>query len=204
MISILTGDVIKSRQSLSKKWLTLLKDALNQSGVSPKDWEIYRGDSFQLEIKDPAESLLKAIHIKAALKTMKNMDVRMSIGIGKVNYRAAKITESNGEAFINSGERFETLKKEKRTLAIKSPWESFDTEMNMAIRLASIAMDNWSMASAELVKLSIEENKISQQEIGIKLGIAQSTVSERQSRAYYNEIMDLEKVFRNKINILIK
>jgi len=39
--------------------------------------------------------------------------VRMAIGIGGKSYSGDRITESNGEAFINAGEKFEELEKEK-------------------------------------------------------------------------------------------
>lgn len=77
-----------------------------------KDWEIFRGDQFQLEVKNPENSLLVAIQIKALMKSLK-LDVRMSIGIGEKTHNSKKISESNGTAFINSGELFERLKKKK-------------------------------------------------------------------------------------------
>lgn len=42
----------------------------------------------------------------------------MAIGIGCKDYNAPKITESNGEAFIYSGELFDEMKKKK--LSIKT------------------------------------------------------------------------------------
>ncbi len=64
--------------------------------------------------------LLVAMKLKASLKAVKGINVRMAIGIGTRTYNAAKITESNGSAFVNSGEKFEMLKQEKQNLAIKS------------------------------------------------------------------------------------
>ena len=53
---------------------------------------------------------LTVLRIKATLKGIKNLDVRMAIGIGKREFTAFNITESNGEAFIHSGEKLESLK----------------------------------------------------------------------------------------------
>ncbi|HEU4469630.1 MAG TPA: SatD family protein [Flavisolibacter sp.] len=200
MTSVITGDITNSRKiKRQDRWMVPLKRLLAKYGNTPSTWEIYRGDSFQLEVKDPADALLTAIKIKACIKSIKELDVRMAIGIGQKSYRARRITQSNGQAFIYSGEKFESLKKFKQTLAIKSPWEELDMEINLMISLASIIMDKWSPISAELINLSLSNRKLSQKEIGKKLGRTQSSISERQKRAHYNEIMDLEAFYRKKV-----
>jgi hypothetical protein len=200
MTSVITGDIINSRRIANPKgWLTALKKTLSEYGKSPGTWEIYRGDSFQIEIKDAHASFLAAIKIKASIKSFTDLDVRMAIGIGKKTFKALKITESNGDAFVNSGETFESVKKNKQTLAIKSPWPETDKELNLILSLASIAMDKWTPSSAELVKLSLQLNTSSQKILGRKLKIGQSSVSERQARAYYKEIMDAEDFFSLKL-----
>ncbi|GAB1464307.1 hypothetical protein [Pedobacter sp.] len=74
----------------------------------------------------------------------------MSIGLGtKAKTVASKVTEANGEAYINSGEAFDTLKSDKVNLAVKSPSLVFDEDMNLYFKLALIAMDNWSPIAAD-------------------------------------------------------
>jgi hypothetical protein len=200
MISIITGDIINSRKVTDQGlWLKPLKKALSFYGKSPKSWEIFRGDSFQLEVSDPAESLTAAIRIKAAVRSVKGLDVRMAIGIGKKSYVAARISESNGEAFVNSGEKFEELKKLRQRLALKSPWPVLDRQLNLMISLASIAMNDWSPGSAQLIDLSLQYHDLSQKELGRKLKRTQSSVSERQTRAHLDLIMELEQYFREQI-----
>ena len=205
MISVITGDIINSRQLKNQEqWMTPLKKLFNEQGKTPKIWEIYRGDSFQLEVHKPEEALLLAIRIKASVKCIKNLDVRMGIGIGSKDYTASTISESNGEAFIHSGEKLESLKKEKQTLAINTPWQEFDREMNLYIKLALIAMDNWTQSSAEIVKVFLENPQKKQKEIAGLLGLKyQSYVSERKTRASYDEIMEMEMLYREKIKKLI-
>lgn len=176
-----------------------LKEVLSAYGKTPKAWEIFRGDSFQLEVKKPEDAFMAAIRIKACIRSVEKVDVRMAIGIGNKTYNAAKITESNGEVFINSGELYESLKKLKLKLAIRSPWPEIDKELNLMISLASIAMDKWTVLSAEIVALSMEHKDLSQQELGELIGRGQSSVSDRQKRAHYTEITELEKFIRRKI-----
>lgn len=203
-VGIITGDIINSRGVNPRQWLVKLKKTLSLVGKSPETWEIYRGDSFQIEVRNPADTFLTAMRIKASLKSIRNLDVRMAIGIGEKKYGGSKITESNGEAFIYSGEKLESLKREKQNLAVKTRWEDFDRDMNLCIRFALIAMDNWSWAAAELINILIDHPNITQTKLAQKLNITQSAVSGRQKRAYYNEVRDLETLFREKIERLIR
>lgn len=201
MISILTGDIINSRQTDTANWLEALKDALQYS--APKQSEIFRGDSFQLQVK-PEDSFLSAVYIKACIKTFKDLDVRIAIGIGKKGHAAKKITEANGEAFIFSGEKLETLKHERINLAVRTSFPDFDKEINLAFRLALVAMDNWTPASAALIKLSLEHNNPSQKELAALIGKGQSSVSEALKRAQFHLIMDLDQEYRRKLKLLIQ
>lgn len=200
MISILTGDIINSRRANPEEWLQVLKDALHY--LAPEQSEIFRGDSFQLQIK-PEESFLTAVYIKSCIKTIRHLDVRMAIGIGKEGHIAEKITEANGEAFIFSGEKLEDLKDSGTNLAVKTSSPEFDTQLNLAIRLASVAMDNWTPASAVAIKLFLEHDKPTQSELAQLTGKAQSSISEALKRAHFPLIMELDQEYRRKLDLLI-
>jgi len=202
MICVITGDINNSKKNELKVWLKTLKKELDKIGNRPKFWEIYRGDSFQLIISNAEDALMTAIKIKAALKSIPNIDVRMAIGIGKRTHNAPKVTESNGSAFVHSGEKFEMLKKEKQNLAIKSDWPVFDKEMNLFLKLSLIAMDNWTVNGAEIVKTTIENPGKLQEELGQIVGIKQNAISNRLKRAYYEEIMQVNEMFKLKLKTL--
>lgn len=197
--SIITGDIINSRNaSTTEIWLNGLKKILKRYGNEPKNWEIYRGDSFQVEISDPAESLFAAILIKASIKQIKNLDVRLAIGIGDKTYSAEKISESNGSAFVNSGNCFENLKG--KTLAIKTPWYEFDNQINTLIDLAALTMNSWGSVSSEVTSVAMLNPTMTQKELAQLLKKkSQSTISESLKRGGYEEILQMEKLFRNQI-----
>jgi len=201
MKGIITGDIVNSRKLSSEIWIDGFKQLLNTFGKNPIEWEIYRGDEFQLEVKNPEKALIIALQIKSYFKSVK-LDVRMSIGFGEITYKANKISESNGTAFSRSGEVFETLKKQKINLAINSSDEAFNTEINLMLRLSLSFMDNWLVQSAEFVLISIENPLLSQEEIGLKLGINQAAVSKRQKRAQFDLVMEMEHYFRNRIKTI--
>lgn len=213
MIAVIKGDIINSRLIINQdKWLIPLEDLLNEWGKSPEIWEVAWGDSFQLEVENPAESLYKALLIKALIKgisfkkdseKMSEIDVRISIGIGEKTYAGRRVSESNGPAYIYAGEKFSLLKKENTTLAIKSKWPEFDEEFNLYLKLAGVFMDKWTKSSAELVGIVLKNSMITQEEVGKLIGIKQSGVSGRWNRAKIDEILEIDNLFRRKIKQLL-
>lgn len=196
--SIITGDIINSRKtSLTSEWMQALKETLNTFGNEPKHWEIYRGDSFQVEIPKPEESLNAALFIKASIKEIKNLDVRIAIGIGEKTYSADRITESNGTAFINSGTCYENLKL--KTLALISPWEDINKQANLLIDLAALTMNNWPVITAKNIKVAMLNPTSNQKELAGILKKSQSNISESLSRGGYEEILRMESYYHNLI-----
>jgi hypothetical protein len=203
MTSIVTGDIIRSRKvDDPEKWMGPLKRLFNTLGSEPGVWQFFRGDSFQLEVKNVEDVLMIALKMKAAVKSVKELDIKIAIGIGGKNYNAPRITESNGEAFIYSGELFDKMKK--KNLAIRTPWDEFDNQMNLYFDLAVLTMDRWTRNSAEIVKMSLDSPGITQRELGEKLGITQGRVSDRQKRAGFEEMLKLEKRFRELVRQNLK
>lgn len=198
MVSIITGDIVNSRKLSSEVWIEGFKALLRKFGKTPTDWEIYRGDEFQLEIKQPEQALFVALQIKAYFKKLR-LDVRMSIGIGDKTYTGQKISESNGTAFLRSGEVFQLLKKQKVNLAVNSGNTALDADLNLKLRLASTFMDGWLPQSAELVLTAMQNPNLSQDGIGQLLGINQAAVSRRRKRAQYDLLLETENDFRQKI-----
>ncbi len=202
MTSIITGDIVNSRNVPVKKWLPILKSILNSAGKTPKTWEVFRGDSFQIEVPI-LDALITCLTIKATIKTIEDLDVRMAIGIGNKTFDSENITESNGEAHINSGFAFDSLLK-KQNLAIKSSWEDVDEELNIGLALGLLVMDNWTTNSAEYVKVSLENPTMTQKDISKLLGISQAGISKRKKRAGLDEILKLEKRYKKLINNKLK
>ncbi|MDT7830300.1 SatD family protein [Pricia sp. S334] len=190
MIAVITGDIIKSENYEASTWLGLLKSYLSSLGESPTDWDIYRGDEFQLRINDN-DALGAAIHIKALIKTVNGLDVRMGIGLGTQTFKGSGVSESNGPAYHRSGRTFESLKEDKLNLSIATGSDFYDDTLNLMLKLALDFMDDWSTVSAEIVVLAFERPKASQKELAKRLGIQQSAVSQRQKRARLDLVLEL-------------
>lgn len=213
MIAVLSGDIIASRKLVNQeKWLLPLKHLFSSWGESPRDWKVDRGDFFQIEITNLTNVLQKALQIKALIKSVEpidehkitsTIDVRIAIGLGEKTFLGESISESNGPAFINSGEKLDQLKKENATLGIKTAFPEFDEEINLYLKLSCLFMDKWSVPSAQLVQIVLQNPGLTQEEIGKQLGIKQNSVSGRWNRSNVNEMMEVEHIFRKKIKTLI-
>ncbi len=192
----MTADIENSREEDARVWLPLLKQVLARYGKSPGQWEIYRGDSFQL-VLPPLQVLQAAIHIKAGIRQVKNLDVRIGIGIGEENHSAAKITESNGTAYVRSGECFETLKKQNLAISTSNP--EVDETMNLLFSLALFSMNSWSPTVAGVIKTSLEHPDKNQQEIADLLGRSQSSISEALNRGGFEEVMRMNTFYQKQL-----
>src|SRR5690606_9011053 len=197
MIAVLTGDIINSRQVNSDEWLPKLKDYFKEVSSNVQKWEIYRGDSFQIQLKIE-EALLSAICIKALIKTNPKIDVRISIGIGDVSFKGKKVIESYGTAFINSGEAFEKLKN--NTLIIKTPFKEIDNYFNPIFKLLSFIIDNWKPVTSETIFYALMNRDLLQKEIAERLEKDKTTVNRALKRGAYEEIIEIIDLFNQKIS----
>ena len=200
MKAVITGDIINSRKTKTTAWLPLLKSILKQYGQTPKDWEIYRGDSFQL-LLNAEDALDAAILIKATIKQIKSLDVRLAIGIGEVNYHAKKVTEANGTAFVLSGECFDALKKQ--TLAIKTASLEINQTINLLLEIVGSLMDKWTTTSSEIIFHKLQQPEINQKDLALMLKKqSQSVISDGLRRSAYDEISKVLDYYKQKVVLL--
>ncbi|SFH96043.1 SatD family protein [Halpernia frigidisoli] len=199
MRAVITGDIVNSQKIDLNIWLKALNKAVGEDFENPQKWGIFRGDEFQYYIEDANEAFLKSLKIKSQIKMIKNIDVRMSIGIGNRDVEMEKVSISSGTAFVNSGRNFESLKKEKINLKINTGNKNIDYDLNLMFRWASETMDNWTVAVAETVFELLSDKNLTQEELAKKLNITQSSISQRFSRANYALISETDIYFRKKL-----
>lgn len=196
MVAVLTGDIINSRKVNTEDWLLQLKDYLSAVTGNSQNWEIYRGDSFQLLV-NIEEALSAAICIKALIKTNPKINVRIAIGIGDISFKGKKVTESNGTAFIHSGEAFELLKY--NTLNLKTPFEEIDEYFNPILKLLSFVIDNWKPVTSETIFYALTNRNLLQKEIAEQLKKDKTTVNRALKRGAYEEVVAIIDLFNKKI-----
>jgi hypothetical protein len=134
------------------------------------------------------------------MKQKKNIDVRIAIGLGEKDYDAEKLTESNGSAFVHSGECFQNLKKQN--LALKSGIATFDKTLNLMLKLATLTMDNWLPATSRVVKTAMDNPNTNQNELASILDKSQSNISEALIRAGFDEVKKMMQFYRTQLQQL--
>ena len=201
MVAIITGDIINSRGYEPTEWMPKLKSCLKQWGDTPTTWEIYRGDEIQIRIS-VSKALFAAIQLKALIKTVKGLDIRMGIGIGEESFVGAGVSESNGTAYQRSGITLSALKEKKVHLMLTTADEAYNRTMNLLLKLASDFMDDWSPVSAEIVYLSLRNPNVSQLNLAEQLNINQSAVSQRTKRARLDLVQELLAYYETTIKTI--
>ncbi len=180
---ILTGDVVHSRSHEAKEWLPKLEHGIKKYALT---FDIFRGDSFQAEV--PLGSCFQAIfYLKAEMRQLEGMDIRIGIGIGKVELLDKDIKKSSGEAFIYSGQSLDSLNKE--SLEFKSRWKELDEGLNLILTLSTRLTDQWTPNMAETVQAAMDYPEANQTELTKIIGRKhQSQVSTELSKANYSKI----------------
>ncbi|APG59619.1 hypothetical protein [Christiangramia salexigens] len=216
MIAVISADLLSST-GYSNELLEKVIMALNREFASIKrdyeddpDFKIYRGDSFQGIIKDPAYALEIALRVKTAVNRQhtqniesskafrKEAELRLAIGIGTYDFRRESISESNGQAFQFSGRTLDEMKNEPRKTMLKTPDQYINDEFNASLYLLDTIADKWSTASAEVIYYLLKDMK--ETEIAAELGISQSAVNQRKKAAGWDAIAVLLDRFNNLIS----
>lgn len=195
MIAILTGDIVNSRSLAAKIWMPELEKALGRYSKSDSLWEIFRGDSFQVETE--IENAIEALYyIRFVMKSMQ-LDARIAIGIGEKEYTAETLSKSNGSAFVNSGDAFEKLKKQ--TFAIKTPWTNIDDQIKIIFDLSTLLIQSLNANVSKTVQIALENPGLNQNELAQLLNKKQSQISRELKKAGYDEILKAIKHCTNLI-----
>ncbi len=210
MIAVLTGDIIRSEALADQRlWRAALEALVHQWHLSDADWGISRGDTFQVRLSDPLSAMKCMWQLKAQFKSIAlpgraarsgPVDARMALGLGEAGPPDVPVYTAEGPAFVRSGRMLERMKGEGRTMAVASPWPDFDRIFNAGLRLAAVIMDAWTIGSAEVVALLLADERLTQTQVGARLGIGQNAVSQRLSRAHFHELMELEQLYRDQLS----
>ncbi len=163
---VITGDIVGSSQIKPEfradllTCLTTMEEELQC--ISPFRMELYRGDSFQLLVENPAMAAKIAILLRAGLichtpnKDAGTWDARVSIGIGGIDFFSDNIVTSDGEAFMFSGRQLDNMGK--RRLSIKTPWQDVNEELEVSTAFADDIITGWSNKQAWMIYLSLKQN----------------------------------------------
>lgn len=215
-VAVLTGDIVDSsklKPTQRKYLIETLNVFFQKFSTKSKNelklkikFEIYRGDSFQGCLENPEYALRIALLMRCYLQSEKNfpsktykLDARIAIGIGKVNYKSNTLSESDGEAFRNSGRLLDVMKKMPQKIAIKTSSETINIEFNNYFQLLEAIMSKWTAPQADAIYYKL----LGYSEIAIAeiLNIKQPAVNQRAKTASWNSIELIVNRYENLIKL---
>ncbi|TLV01248.1 SatD family protein [Dyadobacter luticola] len=179
--AVITADMVNSTlfsREESTLWLENTLEILRQHTTF--QWalkpEIYRGDSFQGVLKNASEAMKVSILARAAMRShAPNTDLRIAIGIGKIESLTDRAGTSDGEAFRLSGHLADNIRKQKARIGIALAVPS--EPLNATLDLLETLIENWTTAQSEVITALLNNYNVNQ--IAEKFSISQSAASQR-------------------------
>lgn len=202
--AVLTGDIVNStrlKKVTEKKLLKILTAAL-----AKYQFEFYRGDSFQVYVKNPVEALQTALLCRtAAISVSKNetinlSDVRISIGIGTVTMQVKTLGTAKGEAFILSGRAFDEMTGTDTRLVIATANSLANAGLQIIADYLNAILKVMTGKQAEVI-FELLQGK-TQQQVAELLKKSKSTVHQHVTAGRWTEIEKLLQQYENIINQL--
>ncbi|HAX97703.1 MAG TPA: hypothetical protein DCY12_02090 [Candidatus Atribacteria bacterium] len=171
--AVLTGDIVNSlrydiniRSKIRQSLLALSKNLFNKNDYKefiPLPFDIFQGDSWQLLVTSPRESLRISLLIKSyLLSSIMNhrVNTRISIGIGEINPSKERVSMGDGEAFILSGRGLNSQKKDlffslylSEELEEKKPLLK---SMNVIFTLIDSICSKWTQKQAYAISYALQ------------------------------------------------
>ena len=225
--AVITGDIIQSTKMNSKDRKMLIDEVDAALKLWSKDYnmqyELYRGDSFQCLLQDPANALRVALLIKTFIKNLNPseayevkskdnplkkqsmlypvwmFDTRIAIGIGEVEGGTESLGKANGDAYQLSGRTLDNLKGSKQSIGIATD-DTYQMELETECTLVDCIIARNSALQCEVICLKLLG--YTEIEIAKQLDIAQSAVNQRSNNGGWNAIHTMvqryETIYQDK------
>ncbi len=205
--AVITGDLVNSSLLGKGALNALLKSIEKYFTAQEIPFGFYRGDSFhalcEVDMALKTACLLRTIAKQVSKKEGETgSDIRMAIGIGKVEEPVRNLGTAKGEAFILSGREMDHLGKDGPRLIMRCMDPLADNGLAAISAFADFLIRNMTIKQAEVVHLLLQ--KATQTEVALKLGKTQPTINKHASAAHWNELEGLLKIYQKLAGLLVK
>ncbi|WP_442489737.1 hypothetical protein [Halomonas litopenaei] len=193
VIAVLTGDLIASRQRDREALYRCLDDTLGALAKRHDgDFHRFRGDGFQLAIRQGERGLEAAVALRASLigqsPAHERWDARIAVAQGPAGWApGAPLADADDPPFMASGQVLDELSAHDAHLGFDHPETTAEA---LLIRYLDEMIDAWSAPSAQVVALSLAEPELTQAEMAGRLGIRQPSVHKRLKTARWALLSD--------------
>lgn len=205
MIAVLTGDLVHSSK-MSRHTLTSSQKQLNQMIKFLSDHyqargELYRGDSFQIILPQPALAARSAILLICALKTNDELDhpvdTTLSIGIGDYKYLDDQVSLSQGQAFELSGRGLDS--SERGALSLHCAESRDQQYLGLLTQFVSFHLSSITRKQAEVLYLYISLKFPEHQIIADELQVSRQNVTKHLKRCGAELIQNYILLFEQQL-----
>lgn len=204
LYAVLSGDIVGSRRFSGVG--PVIRDAIKGAYLSAEETfggallgvDVFRGDSWQLLIDSPALALRSGLLMRALMKAneqLPKIDSRLAIGVGTVEFvDRANLSESQGEAFVLSGEALDGLRDMKVRMAVRFPEARHDAHgafeaqatLDVVMALLDTICQEWTARQSAAIAGALM--RLGQTQIGERLAITQPAVSQALSAARWGPV----------------
>ncbi len=196
MYAILTGDIIASRRVSPSTWQPLLEKFLHENAEPAHEYEISRGDSFQVQV--PASRCLElSIQLSALLGAESKVGVRIGIGIGNIETSEKSISKKISDAHIFSGEAFDTLKTDR--IRFRTRNAEFDETLNVICSFIGVLIKTWKPMTAATICGALEHQELSQKALSTLIQKHETSVSKALKRGGFHQIEQANQLFKKML-----
>ncbi|MCO5235066.1 MAG: hypothetical protein M9933_02265 [Chitinophagaceae bacterium] len=185
--AVITADIVNSTVPgtvMGKKLIRKLNAVLENYKT-----EYYRGDSFQVYIRHPAEVLSLVYRLRTTARKLSEIyDIRISVGIGQVAGQVRDLRTAGSEAFVLSGRLFDQL-RDTQYLGIRSANETANIALRVIAQFSDYLLKKFTSKQAEVI-LELLKGQ-TQAMIAKKLKREQSTIHKHIHSAGWPEMEKL-------------
>jgi len=201
MNAVITADIVNSTLMNKALFAKLVNDLL--SLFKEDKIEFYRGDSFQVLIKDANSALLKCI--KSRLLAMqysekKRIDIRLSLSIGNLKSNVNDIGSNMDDLFVKSGRYFDKFQRSSRKLFINCGDGGKDFTYEIIAQYMDSLLEKITIKQAQVLSIILSDK--SQIEAAKLLSVTTATISQHVKAARFEEIESLLTKFKILTNQL--
>lgn len=161
-------------------------------GLVVGEAEFFRGDSWQLLLREPRLFLRAALYLRATLRSEgRDLDTRIGIGFGTVEkIERNRISLSVGDAFTASGRQLDAM-SDAVGLSVQPPFgpNARLGWLDPLAALCSATMNSWSERQADIALRMLEPGNRRQVDIASDLSITKQSVSKTLGAIDFNAIL---------------
>lgn len=207
MFAVLTGDIVSSRQlsaeRLERTRRLIAAGAAQFRRRQPRALygapEVFRGDAWQLLLREPRWALRLALLLHAQLLARNDARTRVSIGIGTVDViDRRRVSLSTGEAFTLSGHALDHITGYfDLTGALPERAGPLAGWLPAMLHLCSGLIRPWTRRQAEIVGLALLADNSTHESIAgtLRPRVSKQSVTESLAAARWRPLLEAIRVF---------